>query len=163
MKIGERDQNNPSTRLGFVAHDVANAAVLTSLHSPGSRRCSYAGPRDKHGNVTPHLLFRGSFSGETIGPHISQLFITPTFFGQQPISQQMVTYQPGVDYMADLTTWQDVQNGIDTGLLDQPDPQLRYLRNGRGLAAFTHVDVLYQAYFRWPSRPPYARRSSQPW
>jgi hypothetical protein len=124
---------------------------------------SYAGPRDKHRNVTPHLLFRGGFSGETIGPHTSQLFITPTFLGQQPISQQMVTYQPGVDYMADLTTWQNVQNGIDTGLVDQPDPQLRYLRNGRGLAAFTHVDVLYQAYFRWPSRPPYARRSSQPW
>jgi len=55
---------------------------------------SYVGPRDKHGNVTPHLLFRGGFPGETIGPYMSQLFITPTFFGQQPISQQMVTYQP---------------------------------------------------------------------
>ena len=108
---------------------------------------SYAGPRDKHGNVTAHLLFRGGFSGETIGPYISQLFITPTFFGQQPISQQMVTYHPGLDYMTDLTTWQDVQNGIDTGLRDQPDPEPRYLRNGRDLAAFTHVDVLYQAYF----------------
>jgi hypothetical protein len=108
---------------------------------------SYAGPKDEHGNVTPHLLFRGGFPGETIGPYVSQLFITPTFFGQQPMSQQMVTYRQGVDYMTDLATWHTVQNGIDTGLLDQPDPQPSYLRNGRGLAAFTHVDVLYQAYF----------------
>ena len=49
--------------------------------------------------------------------------------------------------MTDLTTWQEVQNGIDTGLRDQPDPQALFLRNGRDLAAFTHVDVLYQAYF----------------
>jgi hypothetical protein len=27
------------------------------------------------------------------------------------------------------------------------DPTLRYVRNGRDLAAYTHVDVLYQAYF----------------
>lgn len=108
---------------------------------------SYAGPWEPNGNVTPNQLFRGGFPGETVGPYISQLFITPTSFGQQPISQQMVTYQRGVDYMTDLTTWQDVQNGIDTGLLDQPDSQLRFLHNGRGLAAFTHVDVLYQAYF----------------
>lgn len=49
--------------------------------------------------------------------------------------------------MTDLDTWQDVQNGIPTGLLDQPDPVHRHLHNGRGLAAFTHVDELFQAYF----------------
>jgi hypothetical protein len=40
----------------------------------------------------------------------------------------------------------NIQNGIDTGLRNQVDPKLRYRRNGRDLAAFTHVDVLYQAY-----------------
>ena len=36
---------------------------------------------------------------------------------------------------------------MSPGLQNQIDPQLRYRRNGRDLAAFTHVDVLYQAYF----------------
>ena len=107
----------------------------------------YAGPRNGSGRVTPNLLFRGIFPGETMSASISQFMITPTALGQQPISQQLMTYLPGIDYMTDLSTWSQVQNGIDTGLQNQVDPQLRYLHNGRGLASFTHVDVLYQAYF----------------
>src|SRR5271165_267820 len=108
---------------------------------------TYAGPRDNGGHVTPDLLFRGGFPGETVGPNISQLFITPTYFGQQELSQQMTTYLPGIDYMTDLITWQQVQNGIDTGLRNQTDSQPRFQFNGRSLSAYTHVDVLYQAYF----------------
>jgi len=108
---------------------------------------SYAGPRDGNGNVTPTLLFRGGYPGETIGPHISQLSLIPTFLGAQEMNQQMITYAAGIDYMTDAATFQQVQNGIDTGLRNQLDPQPRYLNNGRGLGAYTHVDVLYQAYF----------------
>ncbi len=72
--------------------------------------------------------------------------ITPTSIGQQAMSQQMTTYLPNIDYMTDLTTWEEVQNGIDTGLRNQTDSQDRYLHDGRGLAAFTHIDVLYQEY-----------------
>ena len=49
--------------------------------------------------------------------------------------------------MTDLATWQAVQSGIPTGLVDQKDPVPRYAHNGRSLAAFTHVDELFQAYF----------------
>lgn len=108
---------------------------------------TYAGPRDALGKVTPNLLFRGGLPGETVGPYISQLMIASTALGAQPLSQQYVTYVPGIDYMTDLATWQDVQNGLPTGFADQPAPKPRYLRDGRGLAAYTHVDVLYQAYF----------------
>jgi hypothetical protein len=107
----------------------------------------YRGPRDSNGNVAPNLLFRGNYPGETIGPYVSQLMITPTNLGQQPIDQRMMTYLPGIDYMTDTTTFLQVQNGIDTGLSNKVDPRRRYLHNGRGLAAYTHVDVLYQAYF----------------
>jgi hypothetical protein len=107
----------------------------------------YKGPRNGSGQVTPHLLFRGGFPGETLGPYISQFMITPTTFGQQEMSQQMTTYVQDVDYMTDLTTWFQVQNGISIGLKNQNDSQLRYLHDGRGLSAWTHVDVLYQAYF----------------
>ena len=63
------------------------------------------------------------------------------------MNQKMVTYAAGIDYMMDAATFQQVQNGIDTGLRNQFDPQSRYLNNGRGLGAYTHLDVLYQAYF----------------
>ena len=106
----------------------------------------YAGPRSG-GQVTPHLLFRGAFPGETVGPYISQFFITPTFLGQQPISQQMVTYQPDIDYLTDPASWALIQNGGSTGLQNQVDPQLRFTHTGRALSAWTHMDMLYQAYF----------------
>ena len=108
---------------------------------------TYLGPRNGSGHVTPDLLFRGALPGETLGPYLSQFFITPTAFGAQPLTQQMVSYLPNIDYGTDFASWLDIQNGVDTGLQNQPDPQLRYRRNGRDLAAFTHVDVLYQAYF----------------
>jgi hypothetical protein len=73
--------------------------------------------------------------------------VQPTYMGVQPMSQQMVATLPGFDFMTDPITYQQVQNGIDTGQTLQFDPQLRYLHDGRGLCSFTHVDVLYQAYF----------------
>jgi hypothetical protein len=106
----------------------------------------YAGPR-RAGQVTPDLLFRGIFPGETAGPYMSQFFVTPTFMGQQPISNQHVTFQPAIDYLTDLDSWALVQNGGNTGLENQEDPQLRFKRNGRDLAAFTHMDMLFQEYF----------------
>jgi hypothetical protein len=107
----------------------------------------YAGPRNNSGKVTPALLFRGGFAGETEGPYTSQFLLRSTALGALPIDQKYVTYQAGLDYMTDLQTWSDVQNGIATGLSNINDPVLRYLCNGRGLGAWTHVDVLFQAYF----------------
>jgi hypothetical protein len=108
---------------------------------------TYFGPRNGSGQVTTDLLFRGAFPGETLGPYVSQFFILPTAMGAQPISQQMTTYLPDIDYMANFADWLTVQNGNVTGLHNQVDSQVRYMRNGRDLSAFTHVDVLYQAYF----------------
>jgi hypothetical protein len=127
--------------------DYTSSSTAIQAAAELSSMPHYAGPRNGKGQVTPDLLFRGAYPGESMGPYISQFMITPTSLGQQPISQQLMTYLPGIDYMTDLTTWFEVQNGISTGLQNQVDPQLRYLHDGRGLAAFTHVDVLYQAYF----------------
>jgi hypothetical protein len=126
--------------------DYPNNATAVLAAQELSSMPSYAGPRSSSGQVTPNLLFRGPFPGETIGPYISQMMITPTALGAQEISQQLITYLPNIDYMTDPTTWQEVQSGIDTGLRNQTDSQPRYLHDGRGLGAYTHVDVLYQAY-----------------
>jgi len=136
-----------ASRLRDVAFtDYATNATAIAAAAELTAQSAYRGPRDSNGNVTTNLLFRGNFPGETIGPYMSQLMITPTVLGAQPIDQLMTTYLPNIDYMTDTTTFQDVQNGISTGLSNQTDPTLRYLYDGRGLAAWTHVDVLYQAY-----------------
>jgi len=127
--------------------DYASNPTAIAAAAEMSGTSVYQGPRNGSGQVTPDLLFRGSYPGEALGPYISQFFITPTSFGQQAISQQMTTYLPNIDYMYDFASWLEVQNGIDTGQRNQSDPQVRYLHNGRGLAAWTHTDVLYEAYF----------------
>lgn len=127
--------------------DYASDSTANLAAQELSRMPTYAGPRDGQGNVTPDLLFRGGYPGETLGPYVSQFMVIPTAFGAQPLSQQLTTYAGHVDYMSDATTFQQVQNGIDTGLRVQIDPLLRFLHDGRGLGAYTRVDVLFQAYF----------------
>lgn len=127
--------------------DYANNATAQAAAAEISKQKDYRGPRDSSGNVTTDLLFRGAFQGETIGPWMSQLMITPCNYGSQPLDQQTITYLPGIDYMTDAQTFLEAQNGINTGLTNQVDPQRRYLHDFRGLAAYTHVDVLYQGYF----------------
>jgi hypothetical protein len=119
---------------------AANAASeLTSL-------ASYAGPRTTNGQVTTDLLFRGTFVGENLGPYISQFLVQDADFGALPIVQKYRTNSAHVDFMLDPTEFLNVENGIATGKSLTPQMPV-YLYNGRGLAAYTHEDVLYEAYF----------------
>ena len=127
--------------------DYASNSIAAQAAAELTNQPTYAGPRDSSGHVTPNLLFRGPYPGDTLGPYVSQLHLIPTFLGVQPISQQLLTYAANLDYMTDPVTFQQVQNGINTGLQNQADPQLRFLHNARDLGAYTHLDVLYQAYF----------------
>lgn len=104
--------------------------------------------------VTRQNLFRGQFvagDGNVKGPYVSQLMVQPTFYGSQPLSQQYQTFLPvgggGSNYMTDVSEYQLVQNGGDSGRTLAYDPTYRHVRNGRDLAAYTRVDVLYQGYF----------------
>ena len=126
--------------------DYATNPVAAQAASELSSMNTYAGPRDASHNVTPDLLFRGRFPGETVGPYLSQLLLKKTAFGALPIDQQYTALAANLDYMTDPTTYQQVQNGIATGKQVAP-AAATYLHDGRGLAAYTHVDVLYQAYF----------------
>ncbi len=126
--------------------DFSTNALAAQAAAELGALASYAGPRNSSGQVTPALLFRGAFPGETLGPYISQFLLQPAWFGSQPIGQQQLTYLPNTDYATDFASWLDIQNGVDTGLRNQMDPQLRYRRNGRDLASLTHMDVLFQEY-----------------
>ncbi len=98
------------------------------------------------GFVTTKTLFRGLTPGDLTGPYISQFLWKDAPFGAQTISQKMRTINPGVDYLTGYSDWLNTQNGRVK--FDYPfDPTPRYIRNGRDLSEWVHIDVLYQAYF----------------
>ena len=125
-----------------IAHDAA-----ADLNLFGS---DFRGPKRDGQNhltgVTTGNLFRGLTPGDLRGPYLSQFFLLPCHFGANIIEQQIRTTQPGINYMTDFNTWLQVQNGFAQGP-DAFDPTLRYMRNGRDIGQWVHIDVLFQAYF----------------
>jgi len=49
--------------------------------------------------------------------------------------------------MTSVSEYQNIQNGVPPTRHLAFDPTFRFVRQGRDLAAYTHVDVLHQAYF----------------
>jgi hypothetical protein len=106
----------------------------------------FKGPR-LNGQVTPQTLFRDVLPGATAGPYFSQFMWLPTPFGAEFVDRQLRTFQPGSDHMTEFDDWLTVQDGGLPAGSNQFDPQRRYLRCGRDIASWVHMDVLYQAYF----------------
>ena len=131
----------------YETNDIANAATA-DLNLFGA---DYKGAKE-NGQVTPRVLFRGLTPGDKAGPYMSQFFYHPCFFGANEVSQKTVTVlganSGGQDYMTDFDSWLAVQNGISPSGGDIYDPTPRYLRNGRDIGQWVHVDVLFQAYFQ---------------
>jgi hypothetical protein len=127
----------------LVAQAVADMNRLSFLN--GGQNFEYPFP------VIPGNLFRGQFvpgDGNVQGPYISQFMVQPTSFGAQPLNQQYQTFLSGSgsEFMTSVSDYQQIQNGGASVGQVAFDPTSRYIRNGRDLAAYTHVDVLYQAY-----------------
>jgi hypothetical protein len=130
----------------LVAQAVADMNKLSFLKSAKNQQYPFP--------VTPQNLFRGQFvsgDGNVRGPYISQFMLQLTFLGAQPLNQQYQTFLParggGNDFMTSVDEYQLIQNGGDSGRNVAFDPIFRFIRSGRDLAAYTRVDVLYQAYF----------------
>jgi hypothetical protein len=100
--------------------------------------------------VTAQNLFRGQTvkgDANVQGPYLSQFMMQPTFYGAQPLSQQFQTSLPQQDFMTTVNEFKRIQNGQAPSASLAFDTAFRFLRNGRSMAAFTHVDALHQAYF----------------
>lgn len=130
------------------------AAELTSLHQAATAERFGACGTQKElaptsaGQITPELLFRGLTPGDRTGPYISQFLLQPVPFGAQGYEQKNRTIKPNTDFMTSWTEWLNVQNGAGREYNDfDYDPDLHFLRNGRDLAYWVRVDVLFQAYF----------------
>jgi len=91
------------------------------------------------------VLFRGITPGSQVGPYVSQFFYMDTPYGAQRIPGRIRTVQPGIDYLTAYNEWLAVQDGCDR---DQTacDDTRRWIRNGRDLTAFVHVDSTFNAF-----------------
>jgi hypothetical protein len=135
----------PFTEYGsnpLVAQAVTDMNNMSYLNSSANNEI----PRP----VSPQNLFRGQFvagDGNVQGPYISQFMVQPTYYGAQFLDQRYQTFAQGQEFLTSVADFQLVQNGGDTSQPINFDPTPRYIRCGRDLAAYTRVDVLYQAYF----------------
>ena len=130
----------------LVAQAVADLNNLSFVRSNGNRQMPYP--------VTPQNLFRGQLAsgdGNVQGPYLSQFMLQPTFFGAQPLTQQYQRFlsvsEGGADYMTSVSEYMNMQNGNVPSRQLAFDSTFRFIRMGRDFAAYTHVDVLHQAYF----------------
>jgi hypothetical protein len=125
----------------------ADATAATALADVNALS-DYRGPRSGGGSVTAQELFRDPFPGCTLGPYLSQFFWHAQPFGAQDIDPRIHTTAAGIDYMTDQATWLARQRGFLPATGDAIVPGLVYMRNGRDLGAWVHIDVLFQAYFQ---------------
>ncbi|HEX4227965.1 MAG TPA: vanadium-dependent haloperoxidase [Bryobacteraceae bacterium] len=113
-----------------------------------------------HEQVTAKTLFRGFTDGDLKGPYISQFLYQTLEFGAAEVVQRFQTLLPlskgGTNWMTDVPSWLDCQNGQGplAGAWKTPsdapnriDPVRRYVRSGRDISQYVHEDVLFEAYF----------------
>ena len=125
----------------YSSSPIANAAAADlSLYGSDFRGAKTGGV------VTPATLFRGVTPADAAGPYLSQFFYQACNFGANKLEQKIRTTMPGTDYMTDFNTWLAVQRGASQPP-DVLDPTARYMRNGRDIGQWVHIDVLFQAYF----------------
>lgn len=130
------------SEFGTGSADVDVAAAVAALNALSDFR----GPKQV-GVVTPQTLFRDNAAGANIGPYISQFLLRPVPFGAVNIEQKMRTLVAGDEHLKSFADWLHIQNGGKPTWSSSFDTTRRYIRNGRDLSQWVHIDVLYQAYF----------------
>lgn len=147
------DFRGPRFRSRLAARAQSNLATnLTSSSSANGPeqqpRLSAPVRQQSNGPVTPATLFRGLTPGDLAGPYISQFLWKDFSYGVLSVSQKMRTPIPGDDYLTNYGDWLYAQNARgNVNLPNRYDQTRRYIRNGRDLGEWVHIDVLFQAYF----------------
>ena len=127
----------------YSGHAASNAAAA-DLSLFGS---DFKGPKSG-GAVTTATLFRGLTPGDLAGPYISQFFYQPCNFGANKLEQKITTTTPGINFMTSFDEWLAIQRGFAPVSGDVFDPTPRYMRMGRDIGQWVHIDVLFQGYFQ---------------
>lgn len=92
-------------------------------------------------------LFRGSLPGGELGPHVSQLLLTPFAYGQYQLDGRLTTFPAGSDYLTAPGAWLACRNGKGPFPPPATDPTPRFFRCGRDLAAYVHSDQACEGFY----------------
>lgn len=125
----------------FIEYDTNSLTIAAAADL--SKFSDFRGPKED-GVVTPNTLFRGNTPGDLVGPYVSQLFYKNILFGNKTISQRYDSPVAGEDFMTTYDEWLNIQNG---GLPNESitfEPPERFIRNGRDLGQWVHLDFSYQ-------------------
>lgn len=146
------DFRGPRFRPGLALRSqTANKALEFQTQNAGFQPDRLTAPIRQQlngGPVTAATLFRGLTAGDLTGPYISQFLWKDFNYGVQSVSQKMRTTIPGDDYLTNYGDWLFAQNTRgNVNLPNRYDQNPRYIRNGRDLGEWVHIDVLFQAYF----------------
>lgn len=115
--------------------------------SSGRRFAKYLSPYYPPGKtITRRNIFRGPTQGDLKGPYVSQFLIRDVPYGSQAIPARIRTLLPDIDFLTHWDDWLAVQDGCDASQTNC-DPMPRFIRSGRDLAQFVHVDRDYNAFF----------------
>jgi hypothetical protein len=120
--------------------EPVTAAAIAEMNTLSDFR----GPK-VDGQVTAGTLFRGFTPGDLVGPYISQFLLQPVAFGALNVTQKYQTRRAGTDYLTDFASWLRCQNGQGP-FAQNVFAGTTYIKNGRDLAAYDHVDFYDQAY-----------------
>ena len=105
----------------------------------------FKGPK-MGGVVTPQSLFRGTTSGDLVGPYVSQFLYQPIPNHGTFVEQLYYSYIPGVNFLTDVNDLLLVQNGGATGQMDTFQGSPNYIFTGRDLGTYVHHDYSCEAY-----------------
>jgi hypothetical protein len=114
-------------------------AAIVELNALGN---AYVGPKP----VTAANLFRANYTGNLVGPYLSQFFYLPCLYGANILDQKIVSPVAGVEFLTNFTEFLRVQNGLQPAQSLSYEPVSRFMINGRDIAHYVHIDALYQAY-----------------
>jgi hypothetical protein len=125
--------------------DYATSRIAQIAIQDINRLSAFRGPVTQ-GKVNPSALFRGNVAGGLDGPYISQFFWQPVPVVSTVVQQLYRAGAAGIDYLTSWSEWLVLQTGVAPFRAWTPDPQPKYIYNGRSLAEWVHFDFLYQAY-----------------
>ncbi len=148
-------------------NDYATHPMAIAAANDLSNLSDFRGPKEG-GVVTPQTLFRDDLPGATVGPYISQFLLKEAPYGAQRVDQRVQTAAAGIDFGTNFASWLSLQRGIQPAQ-STPLDGLRFVRNGRDIGQYVHVDALYQAYqvatlillangLKWDENNPYGQK-----
>lgn len=128
--------------VAFIDYDTN--PITNEAASDLSKFSDFRGPKED-GVVTTRTLFRGNTPGDLVGPYISQFLYKDIPFGNKTVIQRYRSPVAMDDFMTSYDEWLNIQNGGVPNVSITFENTNRYIRNGRDLGQWVHVDFTYQS------------------